>query len=612
MGAKIFFMNRNHEDGFPLGLTDESLVSHEEEQKSESIKSLFLSEGRSVSASSQSLQESSEKTMIAERPKGSPQESQLSALQTQPFAVLALGQEINYIKPTGRDHALFRFIWAQLQYEFRQRLLAGVAQSGHFKRTRTEYYQHLRESCFTHIDHYVQNLPPGIIRSTAMTFRRFLNENIFDGYLFQDKGTREGLEKKLDEAIALISPEKIFRPGSIEKVGQGAFGVVYAAEFSSTGEKVALKLTLPQRQSALARLYEEVFHLLELRETQPVMETYAAFRTPTDIPGIPGSKNHVVIVSEFVEGKSLTDAMNEQLEKPQEERLNWSMKVLIGICEALDQVHKRGVFHRDLKPENIKIEPGGTVRLLDFGLSTKLGSSSTDEESQDDYREISSPDGEMSSWIDPRSTCATKSATKGAIGTPHYMSPENLPGTQYHESSDAWAAMLIFLEASTGHRVYAGFRKNVLMSFLKAIQNGENRMVPYVLAQYEDFFASIPSVVKSVIIKAFDPRIETRLSPQEIAQTLRIVQLLQVSDDERPQRLMEYAAARIRAGILPQEVEHIRGEECHLLLDMQHALFARNEELLGDFSLKKVQQLLALLDELIISSFLEVPAEEDL
>lgn len=525
-----------------------------------------------------------------------------------PFAVVPLGAHLDHAKPSTRDHQLFRFIWAQLQYEFRQRVLLGVAQSSHHKRNRFHYYNDLREKSFSHIDHYINTLPPGVIKGVALRFRDMLIE-IFDGFVSSDKDARSELERKLDETIAMSKPERIFDEKSIKQVGRGAFGRVYSAVFKTTGERVALKLVLPKNHSALARLYQEVFHLYELQEKDPVMSAYAAFRTPSAIPGIPDSKNRIVIVSEFVEGNTLSEEMKERQFDSFEEQLQWSLRTLANICDALSSIHDNDIYHRDLKPDNIKIDPQGQVRLLDFGLSKKKNSLDSSLQKRTSKSTHVEETLSMSSHHDQRSSCDTKSATKGAIGTPYYMSPENLPGSPFVAESESWAALLIFLESLSGRKVFEGFRKAPLMIFLGEINSGSPRMYPFISQKYSDILENSPPILKGLLFTGFQATPSQRLSPEKLSIASRLISLLNSNSTERPDILLEYASSRIRSGLLQEcrgnTFSTMSKESVPLLMNMQDIVLNQSEGILSDPSLKKLFELSQILDELIIASLIQ-------
>src|SRR5687768_18561965 len=136
------------------------------------------------------------------------------------------------------------------------------------------------------------------------------------------------------------------------KLGQGAMGEVYRATDTKLGRDVAIKLVAPalaQDQSRLASFTREA-------------QVLASLNHP-NIAAIYGVEDHALVM-ELVEGPTLADRI-KQGPIPIGEALDIARQ----IADALTAAHDKGIVHRDLKPANIKITPGGTVKLLDFGLA---------------------------------------------------------------------------------------------------------------------------------------------------------------------------------------------------------------------------------------------------
>ncbi|MEV0352460.1 protein kinase [Nonomuraea sp. NPDC050680] len=184
------------------------------------------------------------------------------------------------------------------------------------------------------------------------------------------------------------------------RLGKGGQGVVYLAH-SSDGEAVAIKLLSTGDEETRARLAREL----------DALESIASFCTARVLDAsIDGPRPYVV--SEFVEGLSLADRARERgpLRGGELERL------VVGTATALAAIHAAGIVHRDFKPANVLLGPDGP-RVVDFGIARAEGAATL---------------------------------TSGLIGTPAYLSPEQIAGSPASPASDvfAWAATMVF--AATG------------------------------------------------------------------------------------------------------------------------------------------------------------------
>ena len=173
----------------------------------------------------------------------------------------------------------------------------------------------------------------------------------------------------------------------VEMVGQGGMGVVYKAVQKSLGRTVALKVLSPQLSTDpefVQRFSREAKALAQLNHP--------------NIVGIHDSGIHdgvPYLVMEYVEGKSL-----RQLLTAKELSASQALEFVPQICDALYYAHAKGVVHRDIKPENILVDAAGRVKIADYGLA------------------------KIASLDQPRIT-----RTNVAMGTPHYMAPEQIERT---------------------------------------------------------------------------------------------------------------------------------------------------------------------------------------
>jgi serine/threonine-protein kinase len=141
--------------------------------------------------------------------------------------------------------------------------------------------------------------------------------------------------------------------------------------------------------------------------------------------------SQLYMVMEWVDGRLLRQILNDQ-KKFSPER---AVKIALGIAEALDYIHSNGVVHRDLKPENIMINGDDRIKLIDFGIASNLGSR--------------------------RLTFAKFSQT---MGTPDYISPEQVKGKRGDGRSDIYALGVMLYEMLTGKVPFTGANPFVIMN----------------------------------------------------------------------------------------------------------------------------------------------------
>jgi serine/threonine protein kinase/predicted Zn-dependent protease len=214
----------------------------------------------------------------------------------------------------------------------------------------------------------------------------------------------------------------------IEELGHGGMGTVYLAYDTRLGRRAALKL-LP---SHLVNNPERV------RRFQREARTASALNHPNIITiydfGQENGRHY--IVSEFVEGRTLRDCVNNP-----DLTLNQILDLVIQVASALEAAHTAGIVHRDIKPENIMLRPDGYVKVLDFGLAKLTETESGSNETKTDVTR-GSTDFETRNGI--------------VLGTVNYMSPEQARGQKVDGRSDLFSLGVILYELITGNRPFGG------------------------------------------------------------------------------------------------------------------------------------------------------------
>src|SRR5262245_42673674 len=140
----------------------------------------------------------------------------------------------------------------------------------------------------------------------------------------------------------------------VSELGRGAMGVVYLAEHTVLGRRVAIKTV----SSNYGRFLREARAASNL--SHPHIATVHDYgKTDTGQP---------YIVMEYVEGKTLADLIHEgNLSIPK------SLRIAREVAEALNEAHRHNIIHRDIKPSNIAVDDRGIVKVLDFGLAKQIG-----------------------------------------------------------------------------------------------------------------------------------------------------------------------------------------------------------------------------------------------
>jgi serine/threonine protein kinase len=212
-----------------------------------------------------------------------------------------------------------------------------------------------------------------------------------------------------------LQPGEIFEHFRIEKLAaRTSMTTIYRATDQRTGQVVAIKIPHPEL------------------ECDPVF--FSRFSREKDIgkklnhPGVVKTMaeddlDQLCIVMEWVEGRFLREILTTDGKLPAER----ARRIAINVCDALEYIHSQGVVHRDLKPENIMVGEDDRIKLIDFGISSSQGA-----------RRL------------------TFSKLSNALGTPDYISPEQIRWRRGDGRSDVYALGVILYEMLTNHTPFDG------------------------------------------------------------------------------------------------------------------------------------------------------------
>src|SRR5579883_694021 len=226
-------------------------------------------------------------------------------------------------------------------------------------------------------------------------------------------------------------------------LGRGGMGEVYRATDLTLGQAVALKF-LPEAtardERALVRFYNEV--RMARQVTHPNVCRVYDIGQLDDVP---------YISMEYVDGEDLASLLRRIGRLPGDKAVETARKLCAGLAAA----HEKGVLHRDLKPANVMIDGRGNVVIMDFGLAGLSDQLQADVHS----------------------------------GTPAYMSPEQLAGTEVTQRSDIYALGLVLYELFTGRRAFEA------ASLMELMQMQERGAPPSITSVARDLDPTVEHVV---------------------------------------------------------------------------------------------------------------------
>ncbi|HUF90327.1 MAG TPA: protein kinase [Gemmatimonadota bacterium] len=237
------------------------------------------------------------------------------------------------------------------------------------------------------------------------------------------------------------------------EIGEGGMATVYLAEDLRHARKVAVKVLKPE----LAAVIGAERFLVEIQTT-------AGLQHPHILPLFDSGKEEgfLYYVMPYVEGESLRDRIDRERQLPVKD----AVRLARGVADALDYAHRRDVVHRDIKPENILLHEGNPV-VADFGIALALSAAGG---------------GRMTE-------------TGLSLGTPHYMSPEQVSATKDLDArSDIYSLGAVLYEMLTGDPPHTG---PTAQAVLMRILTEEPRPVTQIRS-------AVPAHVLAVIAKALE------------------------------------------------------------------------------------------------------------
>ena len=246
----------------------------------------------------------------------------------------------------------------------------------------------------------------------------------------------------------------------LERIGTGGMAMVYKAKCHWLNRYVAVKILkedLAQDEEFCRRFHEESQAIAMLSHPN-IVSVYDVSHTP-DLD---------YIVMELIEGITLKQYMQKRGGK-----LNWkeALHFITQIMKGLSHAHSRGIIHRDIKPHNIMVLRDGSVKVTDFGIARLMSNSQS-------------------------------TMTQEALGSVHYISPEQARGSRIDARSDIYSAGVVLYEMLTGRLPYEG--ENPVAVAIQHINS-----IPLSPREID---SSIPEAIEEITMKAMASDTDKRYS----------------------------------------------------------------------------------------------------
>lgn len=235
----------------------------------------------------------------------------------------------------------------------------------------------------------------------------------------------------------------------VDRLGEGGMGMVYKAKHLSLSRMVAMKV-LPEhmtRDSSFVQRFSNEARAIASLNHPNIVHVYDVGKE---------GDNCYYYTMELVDGVSLEDIEKKSGPLP----IKRAASIVSSVAKALAYTHKRGIVHRDIKPSNIMIDKSGQVKLTDFGLALKKKAERLTVEG-------------------------------GLIGTPEFMSPEQVVGKTATAQSDIYSLGVVFYEMITGRSPFAAATPLAVIEKIRTKQPSPPRSIR----------PEIPPAIEQIIMK---------------------------------------------------------------------------------------------------------------
>ncbi|MEO7392617.1 MAG: serine/threonine-protein kinase [Ramlibacter sp.] len=260
-----------------------------------------------------------------------------------------------------------------------------------------------------------------------------------------------------------MSLKKLGRYDLIRVLGKGAMGIVYEGRDPNLERRVAIKTVKVENLSEEAAAEYEARFRTEARSAARLQHPNIVSVYDSDRDG-----DIAFLVMEYIQG----DDMKHHLDKGVRYSLEQSLKMIRDLLSALDYAHKQNIVHRDIKPANLLIEPGGRVKLTDFGVAR-----------MQDSGEATRTQGSM-------------------VGTLKYMSPEQVQGQKIDSRADLFSVGVVLYQLLTDKRPFDGDNDFSII----------HQIIGHTPAPPSSFNARLPAAIDAVVARALAKDREQRFA----------------------------------------------------------------------------------------------------
>jgi serine/threonine-protein kinase len=245
-------------------------------------------------------------------------------------------------------------------------------------------------------------------------------------------------------------------------LGKGAMGLVYDGLDPNLNRRVAIKtIIIKQLDAQTARMYSLRFE----REVRAVARLN--HRNIVQVYDYGSEGDIAYIVMEYIQGKELKDSFDAN----QRFDLGTAFRFMTELLDALDFAHDAGIIHRDVKPANVMVDSEGHVKLTDFGVARV---------------------------VDPDAPPSEATQVGAMVGTPAYMSPEQIQGEAIDRRTDIFSAGIILYQFLTGQKPFEGGQWALAKKIVQ-----DDPVMPSKLVQ-------VPASIDRVIARALAKKPEAR------------------------------------------------------------------------------------------------------
>jgi serine/threonine protein kinase len=260
-----------------------------------------------------------------------------------------------------------------------------------------------------------------------------------------------------------VSLKKLGRYDLVRVLGKGAMGVVYEARDPNLERRVAIKTVKVENLSEEAAAEYEARFRTEARSAARLQHPNIVSVYDSDRDG-----DVAFLVMEYIQG----DDLKHHLDRGVRYSLEQSLKMIRDLLAALDYAHKAGIVHRDIKPANLLIEPGGRVKLTDFGVARIQ-----------DSGEATRTQGSM-------------------VGTLKYMAPEQVQGLKIDSRADLFSVGVVLYQLLTDKRPFDGDNDFSII----------HQIIGHTPPPPSSFNARLPPAIDAVVARALAKDRENRFA----------------------------------------------------------------------------------------------------